>query len=136
MAFFTYEANKSRVFINGVELFLLSDIRCSDDYALEAISGIGNVHVKQHVPTVARHQFTLNGYMERNEKTIRNNIIPENGDVALRGRTFSVEIFDREGPLLRRYEEAMCNDVNASMSAHRLMMKGATFHATDVKGPF
>lgn len=136
MARFTHEANKTRVFINGVEFFLLANIRGSDDYALDRVSGIGDIHVKEHIPTVAQHVFTMSGYMLKNEPSITNGIVPENGDAALEGRIFSIEIFSREGPLLRRYEEAMCNNADANMTAHRLLMKDATFYATDVSGSY
>lgn len=136
MAFLVYESNKSRVFINGIECFLLNDVRESDNYALDRVSGIGDIHVRQHVPTMAQHEVTLTGYMLRDEQMVSSGIIPENGDEALKGRTFSIEIFDKEGPLLRRYEEAMCNNDGATITKHALFMKEATFYATNVSGKF
>lgn len=134
MGKFTYESNKIRLMVDGVQLNLVGRFEATDDYALEAVSGIGDIHVIEHVPTIALHRFTLNGYVEKTEKTISMGIIPENGDVALRGKTFHIEIFDTEGPLLRKYEDAMCNNGSSSADAHRLYMKGATFHALDTAG--
>lgn len=136
MGRFVWEANKTRVFLDGVEFFLLSNIRATDDYALERVSGIGDIHVKENIPTVAQHVFTMSGYIVKDEQAIARSVIPENGDVALEGRTFSIEIFDKEGPLLRRYEECTCNNADANMTAHRLLMKDATFYAIDVSGQY
>lgn len=136
MGVFTYEANRTRVFVGGIEFHLLSNVRGTDNYALERVSGIGDIHVREHVPTVAQHEFTLSGYMVKDEQSISSGIIPENGDAALLGRTFTVEMFDKDGPLLRRYEQAMCNNADASMAAHRLLMKDTTFYATDVVGKY
>lgn len=136
MPIVTYEANKSRVFIDGAEVKLLTDFTQSDNYALESVSGIGDIHVLQHAPTVARHEVRFSGYVKKPETLMSSGVIPENGDIALVGRTFTIEVFDKDGPLLRRYEDCMCNNGEARMQRHGLLMKDAVFYAIDAKGAF
>lgn len=135
MADVTLKANKTKVMIDGAEMILLSDIDIDDSYALERVSGIGDIHVKENVPTVAQHVFTLNGYIPKPEPSWVQGIIPENGDVALQGRTFSVEVFEQNG-LKRKYVEASCNRGRATLRAHMLFMKNAEFYALDAVGTF
>lgn len=136
MGTFTFEANRARVFVNDVEFILLQNVRGSDDYAPEPVSGIGDIHVREYPPTIARHQFTLSGYMVKDEPAIANGIFSENGASRLDQDEFTVEIFDKDGPLLRKYIGVSFANGSFNMTAHRLMMKDATFNARDVEGTF
>jgi|SRR5215813_5783008 len=131
-----FKANLVNVLIDGQEFTLLSDIRASDDYGLQEVSGIGDIHVKEYPPSLARHEFTLNGYVTKPEPSWSDGIIPENGDAALTEKVFTIEIFDKKGPLLRKYLNASCNRGEASLAAHRLIMKNAQFFALDAVGTF
>lgn len=113
---------------------LLQTIRGRDDYGPEPVSGIGDIHAREYPPTMARHIITMTGVALRKEKVFELGIVPENGDDALRGKTFSIEIFSKQGPLLRKWEQAVGADADLVVTAHRVLMKDATFFATDAGG--
>ena len=134
MAQFVYEANRSRVFLNGIEFFLLQDVRGEDRYPRERVSGIGEIEARELPPTEAIYSFTMAGYILKTEQSIRAGIIPENGTVALEGQVFDIEIFSKDGPLLKKWSGAVCETANYNLSAHRLFMKSGTFQATTTTG--
>ena len=141
MGILTYEANRSRVFFEGqtggpVEFILLQNVRGSDDYAPEAVSGIGDIHAREYPPTMARHQFRLGGYMVKDEPAIEGGFFSEDGDQRLEQIAFDVMIATKEGPELRRYLGCTFASGSFTLTAHRLLMKNAVFNALNVQGNF
>jgi hypothetical protein len=135
MSRITYTGNQVDAFINGIKMDLLQTIRGADDYGLEPASGVGDIHVQEYVPTVARHTISISAFALKNEPTIQNRIIWENGDAALAGGEFDIEIFAKEtGALLRKWTQAMCTNADVVVTAHRILVKDATFVALDVVG--
>lgn len=104
--------NRVAVVMNGVEVGLCQSVRCSDNYNLQAASGIGDIHVQEWVPTQAVHQITAQtmvlfiddlkgasgaGAIEQSSmrgalSTSQNGDIMNNGDAVLRGLTFDLHI--------------------------------------------
>ncbi|AZF90218.1 MAG: hypothetical protein BPH100C_155 [Phage 5P_2] len=58
----THTGNRVVVRFDGKIIGLAQNVRGSDDYALDPASGIGDIHVQEYVPTVARHTVTA-GFM-------------------------------------------------------------------------
>lgn len=133
---YIYTGNEVRVVMDGVELDLVQTIRGSDDYGDEYVSGIGDIHGLELVPTFARHTVTISGFALKKEKAILLGIIRENGDEALKGKHFTIEIFSKEGPLLRKWEDAVNNSGDINVTAHRIVVKDATFMALDAAGTY
>lgn len=55
----TRTGNRIVVLFDGKQVGLVQSVGMSDDYAPEPASGIGDIHVAEYVPTMARH--SLNG---------------------------------------------------------------------------
>lgn len=54
----TRSGNRVTVRFDGREIGLVQSVRMSDDYAPEPASGIGDIHVIEYVPTMARHSLS------------------------------------------------------------------------------
>jgi hypothetical protein len=127
--------NHLRITMDGQTVGLMQSIDCSDDYGVEPQSGIGDIHVKEYVPTVARHTLQTNFAVLKNELLVEKGFVPGNGDDALRGLVFDVEIFDtREGKLVKKYRNCTYASGSAQFQAHRTIMRNATFMALDTEG--
>jgi hypothetical protein len=135
MARFVLPANETRLLFNGIEMTLEQNITCDDNYGLEPVSGIGDIHVAEYPPTLARHRLSLSGYAKLTEPLYLQGIAPENGDEALEANVFDIEIFDKKtGTLRRRYENCSYDGGQFEVRAHYFWMVNANFVATDVSG--
>ena len=56
-------ANRVKVFFNNLEVGLVQSVRMNDDYGPEPASGIGDIHVTEYVPTMARHSLNVQTMM-------------------------------------------------------------------------
>lgn len=133
--FITVTGNNVDVFINGQKLQVMTTLRATDDYGLEPVTEVGNIHVREYVPTVARHAVSISKFLMSGESAITAGIITMNGDDAMVGRTFDIEIFSKaSGVLLRKYINASNTSGDVSLQANRLIVTDANFVATDVTG--
>jgi hypothetical protein len=132
---FVFTGNEVEVSINGQRVDLAQNIRGTDNYGHEPASGIGDIHVKEYVPSVARHNITMSKLVMRKEKAISAGLILENGDDAMRGRIFDIEIFPKGGgPVLRKWMGCVNDGGDIGVTSHRILVQDATFLATDAAG--
>jgi len=135
MAQFIYTGNEVNVFMNGMEIDLLQNLRGTDDYGPEPVSGIGDIHAKENAPTFARHAVTISKFALRKEKAITAGIISENGNAILLQTPFAVEVFAKlTGKLLRKYLGVTLGSDDLALTAHRVIVVDANFVAIDVVG--
>ena len=129
--------NEIRVAIDGVELELVQSIRFTDDYGHEDASGIGDIHVQEHVPTVARHTATMSKLAVPREVAVELGIITEHGDAAMAGKVFDIEVFEKEsGALIRKVINCTNIGGDIGFTAHRMIMTDAQFRGRDVSGTY
>lgn len=131
---FTHSAADVEVRIDGVKFNLLEDINGTVNGNLQGISGIGDDERREHAHTVVDYTFTLNGYIEKDEPGFNQAMFPRNARDYRDGRSFTVEIFKKNGPLLEKYIRAKCNTVSTSLRAHAFYMKNAQFVAVTREG--
>ncbi len=131
----TRTGNRIVVVLDGKQVGLVQSVRMSDDYSPEPASGIGDIHVAEYVPTMARHTLSVSA-MVLNRKSLRElGIIGVNGDDVLRGRVFDIEQYDKDnGSLLRKYVGCSYASGDIDVSKHAIVMASATFMALDVTG--
>jgi hypothetical protein len=102
---------------------------------MEPVSGIGDIHVQEHVPTIARHQLSVSFACLRNDFLVDKGFVPENGTAALQGIVFDVEVFDkRDNQLVKKYIDASFASGDISFDAHRVIIRNASFMALDTSG--
>lgn len=127
--------NRIVVLYDGKPVGMVQSIRMNDSMALEAASGIGDIHVQEHVPTVANHSLSVSMMVLVKGSMREAGILTENGDDALLGKVFDIEVFDKDsGELLRKYTGCSYDSGDLDVSAHRITMSSAQFKALNVTG--
>ena len=88
-------SNRFTILMGGLAVGLLQDLRCQDDYSPEPASGIGSISVYEYVPTLARYTISTSQACMFIASLRRIGVSFENGEDALKGMTFSIEVYDR-----------------------------------------
>lgn len=127
--------NQIKVFFDGLEVGLVQSIGGNDDYSPEPASGIGDIHVQEYVPTMARHTISVSKMMLNKNKLEAAGIVPENGDAVLNGYVFDFEQYDNvTGELIRKYTGCSYASGSIQTSKHAIVTSSAQFNALDVSG--
>lgn len=127
----------NRVFLkfDGKAVGLIRNLRCSDNFNPEPASGIGDIHVQEYVPTVAHHNLTAQAIIMKTGDLRTQGIVVENGDDALKGMVFDIEVFDKDtGALLRKYTGVSISSADTEIQAHQILMQNVQMVALDAVG--
>jgi hypothetical protein len=123
------------VVFDGKQIGLVRSVRANDDYAPEPASGIGDIHVQEYVPTMARHSLTVQSMVLIKGAMLEAGIAAENGDAMLQGLVFDLEVYDKDnGNLLRKYTGVSYASGDIEMQAHQILVQSGQFNALDVSG--
>lgn len=127
--------NQIKVFFDGKEVGLVQSVSTNDDYSPEPASGIGDIHVQEYVPTMARHTLNISVMMLSKDALARAGIVPENGDAVLKGLVFDLESYDNvTGDLIRKYTGCSYASGSIEIQKHAIVTRSAQFNALDVTG--
>jgi hypothetical protein len=127
--------NRIVIQLDGQNVGLIQSVRMSDDYAPDAASGVGDIHVQEHVPTVARHSVSVQTMVMKRATLRQLGIASENGDDALQGRVFDIVSYDKDtGEVLRKYVGCTYASGELEVTKHAIVMSSGTFMALDVSG--
>jgi len=131
----TRSGNRIVVVFDGKQIGLVQSVRASDDYAPEPASGIGDIHVQEYVPTMARHSLSVSTMVLNQGSMLAAGIAMENGDAVLQGLVFDIEVYSKDdGTLLRKYVGCSYASGDLEFSKHAIVMSSGTFNALDVVG--
>lgn len=127
--------NRIVITLDGLQIGTMKSLRMNDDYSPEPVTGIGDIHVVEHVPTVARHSLQCS-YVVLNVGALREiGIATENGDSALLGLVFDIIVFSKDdGKQLRKYTGCSYASGDLEINANAIVMANATFNALDAVG--
>lgn len=127
--------NRTIVMFDGKQVGLIQNVRMNDDYSPEPASGIGDIHVQEYVPTMARHSLSCSVMMLNKGALLEAGIAVENGDAVLQGRVFDFETYSKDdGRLLRKYMGCSYASGDWEIAKHAIVMQSAQFNALDVSG--
>lgn len=128
-------ANRYALVIGGTVIGLAQSVDMRDDYSPEAVSGIGDIHAMEYVPTMARHTVSMDEVV-LNTKSLREvGITAENGDDILNGNVFDIEVQDKlTGETMRKYIGCSYASGGVQVRKHAIIVSNATFNALDVVG--
>lgn len=131
----TRTGNRVVALLDGKQVGLMQSISAGDDYGLDAASGIGDIHVQEYVPTVARHSLSISSLVLKRNSLMSLGFVPENGDGALQGLVFDVEVYDKDdGTLLRKYTGVSYSSGSIDVTKHAIIVQSGQFMALDVSG--
>ena len=128
--------NRIVVMFDGKQVGLVQSVRMNDSYALEPASGIGDIHVIEHVPTRATHSLSVSTLViNKNKLSDAGAAIPENGDAALQGLVFDFVSISRDSnQVMRKYSGCSFDSGDCSIEAHHIVSRSAQYKALDVTG--
>lgn len=127
--------NKIVVLLDGAQVGMIRSVRANDDYSPEPASGIGDIHVQEWVPTMARHSISVSGMVLIRNNIQKTGVVPENGDFVLQGMVFDFEVYGKDdGALLRKYVGASFASGDVDIQAHQILVTSAQFNCLDVVG--
>jgi hypothetical protein len=127
--------NRVVVVFDGKQLGMVRSVRGSDDYSPEPASGIGDIHVQEYVPTMARHTLSVSQMVLVKGSLLQAGLAPENGEAVLQGLVFDLEVYDKDtGVLLRKYVGVSYASGDIDINAHQIIVQSGQFNALDVVG--
>lgn len=127
--------NRIVVLFGGDQVGLIQNVSASDDYSPEPASGIGDIHVQEYVPTMARHSLNVSSMLLKRGALLEAGAAVENGEGALKGLVFDFEVYSKDdGTLLRKYTGCSYANGSLEVSKHAIVMQSGTFNALDVVG--
>ena len=127
--------NRIVITYDGFQVGFVQSVRMNDDYAPEPASGIGDIHVGEWVPTMARHSITVSRMVLNTDKMRERGIFSENGDAVLEGLVFDIETYSKDdGALLRKYIGCSYASGDLEVQKHAIMIGSGQFYALDVSG--
>lgn len=122
--------NRIVAVFDGKQFGMVQSIRPSDSMGLEAASGIGDIHVQEHVPTQAVHTISVSAMVMIKGAMAEAGLTLGTGDEALKGLVFDLEIYDKDnGNMLYKYTGVSYDSGDMDISAHRIVMQSAQFKA-------
>lgn len=127
--------NRVLIYMDEQLVGVAQSVRPNDDYGLDPLSGIGDIHVLEHVPTMARHSISVQ-QMTLDTGTLRQmGVAVENGDAALLGQVFDIQVSDKaSGAVLRKYISCSYASGSVEVQKHQMISAQAEFMALDVTG--
>lgn len=131
----TRTGNRVIVQFDGKQIGLVQSVRMSDDYGPEPASGIGDIHVQEYVPTMARHSLSVSSMVLFRGAMREAGLATVNGDDALEGKVFDIVTMSKDdGAVLRKYTGCSYASGDIDISKHAIIVSNAMFNALDVSG--
>lgn len=109
---------------------VIQSVRANDDFAPEPLSGVGDITVQEHVPTVARYSLNIAYMALRTQTMFSEGVAFETPEDALEGKIFDIEVHDKEtGAILRKYEGCSFASGDVEITKHQIVVTNAQFLA-------
>jgi hypothetical protein len=127
--------NRVIVTFDGKQIGLVQTVRMSDDFGPEPASGIGDIHVAEYVPTMARHTLSVSSMILFAGAMREAGISTIDGDEALEGRVFDIVVQSKDdGSELRKYIGCSYASGDVEVTKHAIIVSNAQFNALNVTG--
>lgn len=129
----TRSGNRIVVMLDGKQVGLIQNVRMSDDYSPEPASGVGDIHVQEYVPSMARHTLSVEQMVLNTNNMRLAGVSAQNGDDVLQGLVFDFETYSKDdNTLLRKYKGCSYASGDVTVAKHAIVMASAQFYALDV----
>ena len=131
----TESGNRVDVYFGGVKVGLVQSVRMSDDYSPEAASGVGDIHVAEYVPSMARHSLTVQQMALKRASMRKMGVSALNGDDMLKGLVFDFVVVSKDtGQVMRKYVGVSFASGEVDVTKHAIITCSGMFNALDVQG--
>jgi hypothetical protein len=130
-----HSGNRIDVMFDGKKVGGAKSVDLSEDYSPDPVTEIGDIHVLEHVPTVARYSLSVNSLAIRKSTMRKLGITLLDGDDALEGKVFDFLVIDKTtGALLRKYSGCSYASGSTSVTANAIVVSTGQFNALRVSG--
>jgi hypothetical protein len=129
--------NRIEIQFDGKIVGLLQNLRMSDDFGHEPASGIGDIHVQEYVPALARHSLSASTMVLFTKNLRDSNVSMENADAVLKGMVYDIVVYGRDpknSGVLRKYINCSYTGGDVEVAKHQIVVANAQFVALDVSG--
>lgn len=127
--------NRVVVKLDGKDVGLIQSVRMSDDYSPEPASGIGDIHVAEYVPTMARHSLSISNMVLFVGAMREAGLTALDGDDMLQGKVFDIVVYSKDdGSELRKYMGCSYASGDVEVNKHAILMSNGMFNALNVSG--
>lgn len=127
--------NRVIVKFDGKQIGLIQSVRMSDDYGPEPASGIGDIHVAEYVPTMARHSISVQSMILFTGAMREQGIHTVDGDNALEGLVFDIVVESKDdNSELRKYTGCSYASGDVEVTKHAILVTTGQFNALNVTG--
>lgn len=127
--------NRVVVKLDGKDVGLIQSVRMSDDYSPEPASGIGDIHVAEYVPTMARHSLSISNMVLFVGAMREAGLTALDGDDVLQGKVFDIVVYSKDdGSELRKYMGCSYASGDVEVNKHAILMSNGMFNALNVSG--
>ncbi|MFL5900875.1 MAG: hypothetical protein ACJ75S_06715 [Solirubrobacterales bacterium] len=127
--------NRVVVKLDGKDVGLIQSVRMSDDYSPEPASGIGDIHVAEYVPTMARHSLSISNMVLFVGAMREAGLSALDGDDVLQGKVFDIVVYSKDdGSELRKYMGCSYASGDVEVNKHAILMSNGMFNALNVSG--
>lgn len=128
-------SNRIIVTFDGKQVGACKSVSMHDDYGLEPVTGIGDIHVMENVPTVARYSLQIEAVVLEKEQLRSAGITTMDGDDALVGRVFDIVVIGKDtGEEIRKYSGCSYASGDIRVTANQVISTSASFQALRVSG--
>jgi hypothetical protein len=128
----TRSGNRIIATIGGKQVGLMQSLRMNDDYSPEPASGIGDLHVVEYVPGMARHTLNVSMMVLNTGSLYSLKLIPDNGNIVLQGIVLTIEAYSKDdGSLIRKYLGCSYASGDYEITKHAIVMQTAVFNCLD-----
>lgn len=127
--------NRVIVKFDGKQIGLVQSVRMSDDFGPEPASGIGDIHVAEYVPTMARHTISVQSMILFVGAMRESGIHTVDGDGALEGLVFDIVVESKDDNTeLRKYTGCSYASGDVEVNKHAILVTTGQFNALNVTG--
>lgn len=120
--------NRVAIVLDGKQIGAMQSCRMSDSYGLEGVYGIGDIDPIENVPTAANYSLSVSNVVLRKGAMRAAGLIPENGQAALKGLVFDVEVYDKDdGALIRKHVGCSYDSGDVDFQKNAIVMASAQF---------
>lgn len=128
-------ANRIAVMFDGKQVGACKSVSLHDSYNLEPVSGIGDIAVLEHVPTLASYSLQIEAIVLEKEMLRSAGITTVDGDDALIGRVFDIVVMGKDtGEVIRKYSGCSYDSGDIRVTANQVVSTSASFKALRVSG--
>jgi hypothetical protein len=128
-------ANRIAVLFDGKQVGACKSVSLEDSYNLETVVGIGDIHVQEHVPTVAAYSLSMEAIVLEKEQLRSVGITTVDGYDALVGRVFDIVVMSKDtGEEIRKYTGCSYDRGTVHVTANQVISTSASFKALRASG--